>query len=110
MSRRRHAKEKKGEAGQVDAYCGISIHPNQRGTTRRQDRQRERGKTQPEQHNKRDEVEHSRRLLRIATIWLSLNFDFRMTAPDPEQSTFGCQSIGEACEPNSVQSAREELS
>src|SRR5688572_17675574 len=30
------------------------------------------------------------------TIWLSLNFDFRMTAPDPEQSTFGCQSIGEA--------------
>jgi hypothetical protein len=32
--------------------------------------------------------------LRIPTIWLSLNFDFRMTAPDPEQSTFGCQSIG----------------
>jgi hypothetical protein len=33
---------------------------------------------------------------RIPTIWLSLNFDFRMTAPDPEQSTFGCQSFGEA--------------
>jgi len=27
---------------------------------------------------------------------LSLNFDFRMTAPDPEQSTVGCQSIREA--------------
>lgn len=25
--------------------------------------------------------------LRIPTIWLSLNFDFRMTVPDPEQST-----------------------
>jgi hypothetical protein len=34
--------------------------------------------------------------LSIATIWVSLNFDFRMTAPDPEQSTFKCQSIGEA--------------
>src|SRR5688572_19716993 len=34
--------------------------------------------------------------LSIATIWVSLNFDFRMTAPDPEQSTFGCQPIGEA--------------
>src|SRR5688572_9113673 len=33
---------------------------------------------------------------KMPTIWLSLNFDFRMTAPDPEQSTFGCQSIGEA--------------
>jgi len=26
--------------------------------------------------------------LRIATIWVSLNFDFRMTAPDAEQSTY----------------------
>jgi hypothetical protein len=34
--------------------------------------------------------------LRIPTIWLSLNFDFRITAPNPEQSTFGCQAIGEA--------------
>src|SRR5688500_7440105 len=25
--------------------------------------------------------------LRIPTIWVSLNFDFRMTAPDAEQST-----------------------
>lgn len=38
---------------------------------------------------------------RIPTIWLSLNFDFRMTAPDPEQSTLGCQSIGEAYALNS---------
>ena len=36
---------------------------------------------------------------RIPTIWVSLNFDFRMTAPDPEQSTFQCQSIGEAYAP-----------
>jgi hypothetical protein len=25
-----------------------------------------------------------------------LNLDLRMTAPNPEQSTLGCQSIGEA--------------
>src|SRR5688572_32516636 len=30
---------------------------------------------------------------RIPTIWLSLNFDFRITAPNPEQSTFKCQAI-----------------
>jgi hypothetical protein len=27
---------------------------------------------------------------RIPTICVSLNFDFRMTAPDAEQSTLGC--------------------
>src|SRR6266849_1384118 len=37
--------------------------------------------------------------VRIPTIWVSLNFDFRLTAPDPEQSTLGCQSIGEAYAP-----------
>src|SRR5688500_1217206 len=34
--------------------------------------------------------------LTIATIWVSLNFEFRKTAPDPQQSTFGCHAIGEA--------------
>ena len=28
--------------------------------------------------------------LSIATIWVFLNFDFRMTAPDAEQSTLDC--------------------
>src|SRR5258706_10967918 len=35
---------------------------------------------------------------RIVTIWLSLNFDFRMTTPEPEQSTADCQSTGGAYE------------
>src|SRR5258706_15322670 len=33
---------------------------------------------------------------RIVTIWLSLNFDFRMTTPEPDQSTADCQSTGGA--------------
>src|SRR5690606_27197620 len=33
---------------------------------------------------------------RIPTIWVSLNFDFRMTTPDAEQSTLDCSLTGEA--------------